>query len=728
MSEKKDLKQLIAPFMLSLPVLLPVLVIVGMVSYRLCRYIVPLYDTELRVKLETKDDSFTKNNLYKDFDVLTTTDKVLTEVQVLKSDLIIKKTLRAMNLPITYKRVGQLMDTELYPDSPFIVEIDSNQTIPKNTFYSLEIFPDESIELSKNIALIKTKFGKWVDFEGGKIKISKNKNWLNKHKLNELYGTYEFKVNTLKGLKSDFVADNLLVKEIDKDIDIIRINFQGENPQKIADFANLLVATFTKDYLETKVQAAHLTSNFIDSQIVDIKERLVESEINLERFRYDKKVLNSKQQLEIGLKKIAQLDVQLANLSLKKITMDSLIVYVENEDEDYINYAPSFESYGGLLFVELMKKYQSLLDERRSLSAQYTRESRELDEINEKLLQTKGYIKNSIVNHRELVKYQYDLLSDRVKLEKERFTDLPSKERKFLGYEREFRQNEDIYNFLSKKKMEADIAKSVDLAFHKIIQEAQVPSMAVSPNKKFIAALMVLSVFLIIVFLVYLINFLKTGIKSYEEIERFFGHSIHGFLVTDSTENYQFNTDLMTDIVSLKREKQIIVVASGHKGEGKSYFTRALLKTQSIFNKSRTKVISEGKLNFTSVKNASFEELNKWRFAGYDRSFFLTNYDQVLIDTHSINSSKEESLLLAHADHVFFVMDFRKTKTKDLEFIKNFLESNPIKSYSLILNNYSLFTNHLGEINIANSYKGSKKGLINRVTYLKNWYKAWWAI
>lgn len=727
MSEKRDLKQLIAPFMLSLPVLIPVLILVGIISYTFCKYLVPIYETELRVKLETKDDSFTKNNLYKDFDVLSTSDKVLTEVQVLKSDLIIRKTLMAMNLPITYKRVGKLKDTELYPESPFYVEIDSVSTLTSNKFYGLEIISDELIELGLEEPFVSTKFNMWTKFEGGRIKITKNTQWIKRHAVSDLIGSYEFKVNTIKGLKSDFVTDNLLVKEIDKDIDIIRVNFQGENPHKIADFTNLLVATFTEDYLETKVQAAHLTSNFIDSQIVDIKKKLMESEVNLERFRYDKKVLNSKQQLEIGLKKIAQLDVQLANLSLKKITMDSLIVYVENENEDYTKYAPSFESYGGLLFVELMKKYQSLLDERRSLLSQYTPESREINEINEKLSQTKGYIKNSIINHRELVKYQYDLLSDRVKLENEKFTDLPSKERRFLVFEREFRQNEDIFNFLSKKKMEADIAKSVDLAFHKIIQKAQVPKVPVSPNKKFITALMVLLVFLVAVFFIYLFNFLSSGIKSHRVIERYFGHSIQTFLVNDKSSFYDFNSDLMTDVLGMRTEKQIIGVASGHKGEGKSYFSQALVQTQSVLKSSRVKVISDSNLH-SQLSHLPYDELNRWRSTGYERSFFLDNCDHVLIDTCCIKSSKEESAMLAHVDHVFFILDSNKSKMKDLEFIKTFLNSYPIKSYSIVLNNCSPFTNYLGEVSVFNSYKATNAGILNRIKLLKNWYAAWWAV
>ena len=717
--EKSDIKRIFAPFMMVLPVVIPILTIVGLVTHRMCRYITPMYDTDLRIRMDNKDYSFSRNNLYKDFDVLTASDKVLTEVQVLKSDLIILKALDDMNIPVTYKRVGQMMTTELYPLAPFTVVLDTLHPVKKDVDYMLYIYTGDSISICENEDCEKSYFDYWFEIGGGRLKIIKNQKWIEKNELEAMYGEFQFRVNTLEGLKSEFVGDNLLVKEIDKDIDIIRINFSGENAQKIADFTNQLAESFTNEYLETKVKAATLTAEFINSQITQARERLIESESKIEQFRYDQNLLNSKQELEIGLKKISQLEVQLANLALKKITMDSLIVYVQEDAEDYTKYAPSFESYGGLLFVELMKKYQSLLDKRRELSAQYTQESIEIREVNEKLKQTKAYIKNSITNHRELVNYQYDLLKERVEFEKTRFDNLPTKERNLLIYQRDFKQNEDIYNFLSKKKMEADIAKSVDLSFHKIIKKAKVPKVPTSPQKSFISALVVLAVLLVIVFLVYMYDYLKAGMYTKKQFEESLGYAIDTFIVKDTTDGFTVNSDMMLDIKSPNDGENLIAVASPYKKEGKTYFSKCLIETQlSRYS---------NKIRYISLKDNP-EILGQWRQHDYDKSYIMDGYDYVILDTHEVSGSKWESTILNHVDHIFFVLKNKHTKKRHVKFILDIIESYKLKDFSFVLNEYHPYTNYLGEISVSNRFRGKTKGTFTLLRRVVKWYTALWVI
>ena len=206
----------------------------------------------------------------------------------------------------------------------------------------------------------------------------------------------------------------------------------GENPQKIADFTNQMAKSYIDDYLKSKSFAAELTAEFIDTRAEQIKTKLVEAETKMENFRINKNVLNTKQELDIGLKKISQLEVQLSNLSMKKITMDSLSKYVKKESSEYQKYAPSFESYGGLLFVELMKNYQSLLNEKQRLLNEFTIESKVVKDVDYQLSQTKGYVTQSIANHQELVEYQHKLLMKSIEEEKHKFDNIPQKERNYL--------------------------------------------------------------------------------------------------------------------------------------------------------------------------------------------------------------------------------------------------------------------------------------------------------
>ena len=197
MREVDDIKRMIAPLMKVLPYIIVVVIGCGVVTFMLLKYSTPIYETELILKMDNSDNSFTKNNLYKDFDVLTSSDKLLTEVQVIKSDLIVKNAIKAMNIPVTYYRLGKLAEAELYPMAPFIVLEDSLKPVKKNFKYKLKIFPDKKITVAHGKKVVKAKLGDFISIGGGRLRIVLNKMWVEKKGSKEIPGVYEFKVNTI---------------------------------------------------------------------------------------------------------------------------------------------------------------------------------------------------------------------------------------------------------------------------------------------------------------------------------------------------------------------------------------------------------------------------------------------------------------------------------------------------------------------------------------------------
>ena len=82
------------------------------------------------------------------------------------------------------------------------------------------------------------------------------------------------------------------------------------------------------------------------------------------------------------------------------------------------------------------------------------------------------YIIENIQNHRKNTIYQLTQIENEIELATRKLDDLPTREKKLVMLEREFKHYQDLFNFLKKKQMEAGIAKLAQLNFHRIINEA----------------------------------------------------------------------------------------------------------------------------------------------------------------------------------------------------------------------------------------------------------------
>ena len=163
------------------------------------KYATPMYQSTGKIKIDDGSIGLSNSNLYKDFDVFSGTNKVLTEIEVLKSTNLIKKTLEKLDFGTEYYRVGKVKTSELHHESPFLV-------IPTDSIIHIS---EEVILLSINDGElivnneIKTKFGKKITINQTSFTIVKNDHLLKSKDVKEVNGDYKFVIrNDLKLAKS----------------------------------------------------------------------------------------------------------------------------------------------------------------------------------------------------------------------------------------------------------------------------------------------------------------------------------------------------------------------------------------------------------------------------------------------------------------------------------------------------------------------------------------------
>ncbi|MEM8886381.1 MAG: Wzz/FepE/Etk N-terminal domain-containing protein [Bacteroidota bacterium] len=515
--EQKDLQGLIRPLKKNWLFILSMLITGVFLAHNIYTYQRPLYESHSLIKLDDTYSGFSDNNLYQDLDIFAENNDIATEVEVLKSDTILKKALQKLS-PIEYHRIGSLMKMDIYKDHPFHLTYDSLSFRDFDQLFFVEILDEKNFRIEKGEKFLKGQFDKGLLFEGNAMKLEFSESWIRKHGAIHLPGRYSFRVCSDEYLLQNFVNGNLLVKEVKEHVRVIRINFEGRNAKRVADFTNAVANSYLEDHISHKMAAADLTEEFLDKRIQETARRLNAAERALESFRLNNKVLNLSQETETDLRKISQLEIQQTNLNMKLVVLDSLIKYVQLDREKFLQLAPSYESYGGLLFTELVKQLKGLEEEKIELERKYAKGSDELWTVDQKISKLVNYIQENIHNHRKNSYAQLDKIEKDINGEKKSLESIPTVEKNLKRLERDFNNYQELYNFLTKKQLEAGIAKRAKLYFHRILSKAKIATSPNNPSRWFLMVFAAFIALLLSVFILYLRDFLQAKIWEAEPL------------------------------------------------------------------------------------------------------------------------------------------------------------------------------------------------------------------
>ena len=455
---------------------------------------------------------------------------------------------------------------------------------------------------------------------------------------------------------------------------------------------------------------------------------------------------------------------------MKKITLDSLEQYIKTDRKRFLELAPSFESYGGLLYTELMKKLKSLESDKIDLLNQFTPTSEEVRTVERKIDDLVKYIIENIQNHRKNTIYQLTQIENEIELATRKLDDLPTREKKLVMLEREFKHYQDLFNFLKKKQMEAGIAKLAQLNFHRIINEATPADKPSSPNKGCNVGLAGFISLLFSIALVYIIQAIRGKINSRYQLENMTDATVLGAVKKNAHLSLDGSLDaVISALLPFINEKKGLKISfnSSVSGEGKSYLAhqvaialsevgrRVLLLDFNSRNSSWKTLVSDEQK--TSALGAYFTEdaqaksvliSSKYKgldVCGFDYSmhpnrFYLSNnfseklegltndYDVVIIDNSAYAIAAEANAYLSYSDYIVYVVRHNFTDTKYAKNINCIVEKYGEERVGLVLNEVPKGVNYSGNFYGSRYLYDKPKGLVAKVKHYWESYKNAWNI
>jgi len=554
------------------------------------------------------------------------TNNIQNEIGILKSYSLTKRTLKALNLDVSYYKQIRwasnisfpFLKRNLYNDSPItIITPDSSVHQTYDKYFKIRILSRKKFRLVFNAKLpnnqninideefrfdqpIKSSFFNFT------IKLSNKYSPDFDYKESDLYThDFFFKLNKDSDLAS-YYRESLKISFLYKDASILELKLKGEHPQIISDYLNKLTETYLLSELEQKNQMANSTIEFIDRQINGIYDSLKTAENNFQRFRSSHNIINISAEGDYTMKKMEDLVKEKGKYERMAQYYDYLFEYIEGKNDFKDVIVPSTMGIEDAMLNSLVTRLSDLHAKRALILLSVREKSPQIKQLNREIENTRNALLENVRNIVKSTRIAIEGLDKQIAKVEQEMKMLPKTERELINYKRSFTLNDNIYTFLLQKRSEAGIALASNVSDHRVLDKAKPENtIKVSPNKKLNYFIGILLSMLLPIGFISFKDFFNSKITDEYSIEDHTSIPIIGYVTHQKTANkgtvYEVPKSSVAEAFRAIRtnlqfllvdhdEVPVIAVTSSIAGEGKTFCSTNIAAIISMSNK-RTLVV-----------------------------------------------------------------------------------------------------------------------------------------
>jgi capsular exopolysaccharide synthesis family protein len=554
------------------------------IAFLINRYTDPIYRVNSTIIINDERKS-TAEILINVLDRSGARKNVENEIAIIKSYRIANLTLSQLNeFDISYYSIGRVQKSFLYKTAPFKVITDTSKSNLKGIPIYITVLSDKKYIIDFDNS---GKSAKELRF--GEPYIDKNYNFTlfynDNPKVIYKTGKFYFIINDKNALARAYQG-KLNINTNDKRGTVLNLSTTGFDPQMETDYLNKLMEIYIQYGLDEKNQTAINTINFIDDQLSTVVDSLKRAEDKLQNFRLKNKVLDISSEGTSIMSRLENIQNEKAELDLKFRYFKYLQGYIDKKKDFRDVAAPSVLGITDPLLNSLISELSKLYSERSILVLSAQQGNPELTLINAKIQNNLDALKENI---KEIITSNNIALAEtnnRIDNVQKEIQQLPVTERGLLNIERNFKLNDQIYNFLLQKRADAAIAKASNVADNKILDQAQVESSEkIAPKtarNKMIALVIGILIPLSIIILIEYFNDKIMDPRDIEKITRvpILGTIGHNDKVSEITVADNPKSALSESFRALRTnlqyvlhgsDKKMICITSTISGEGKTF-------------------------------------------------------------------------------------------------------------------------------------------------------------
>ncbi|THD66804.1 hypothetical protein E7Z59_13580 [Robertkochia marina] len=664
----------------------------------------------------------------------------LDETKILKSRSLMQEVVDELDLNIKVYEEGNIKNSQLYNRSPININYRHHDSLADYIYeyFEVSLISDTEFRFTDEYGVTSKKgFGESIFTSYGEIMLLPSDNFnLKKYRETKLMVV----ITPISVVASNY-RNKLMVQSFndrENRSNMIMISITDPIAQRAADLINKLVEIYNQRSIDSKMELAESTFNFINERIARISIDLNNIDIEKEDFKVGNTLTDVAAESGLYMQAEVGAQTELIRIATKLSNVNYMIDQLENSQDETGAYevVPINIGLDDMSISSITSEYNKMVFERRRILKTSGERNPIVVQIDERLDGLMTSLRQSLRNLRSTLLIQQRNIEGQLSSINTQIADMPGQERKSRDIERQQKTKESIYLYLLQKREEANIAMSTAYPNAEIIDRAVPnPDVVVFPKKNivYVAAFIFGLLFPLAIFLPK--DMLDNSVQSKKDLLRIVTPQLKlmGEIITlknpeDSPVLFESVRILRSnlDFELSKPEGKIIYVTSSILGEGKTFIAYHLAKAYKAANKKvlllgadirkpalheYTKVIpGEGMSDFLegsiSLQDAIYhfaeDDSPDIMYPGesnikpdllftYDRLHGLFSelkelYDIIIVDTAPTMLVNDTMLMAEHAEQTVFVVRAGYTGKELLDNISELSVEDKLKNLALVLN------------------------------------------
>jgi tyrosine-protein kinase Etk/Wzc len=481
------------------------------------KYGQPVYEIKATLEIQDSNDKPApeKSPLvdFQQLDEINAPKVVENEMQILKSNQIIKRVVDNFQLWADYKLKGGIIkDQDLYGLSP--VKLHLLKAVPPVPAQKMElqIIDMDSYALKDAKNNSKThRFGDTLTTEIGSWSITKDNNHI-KHYVGSVI---EIGIADPETTVLDY-QNSLKVEAQEKPATVVNISIADRNVKRGEDFINYLIYFYKQAEIAEKNKIAKNTLQFIDRRLDSLSGQLTYAENNIEGYRSQNELTDVNAQSQIYLQEMQANSEKLNEIKIQLNVIGQLEGYLNRPGNGNV---PTASGISDQHLAALVQKLSDVELERNKLLAITPEKNPAFEPLDNQIATLKQGIREDIKNIKSsLLTTQHSLQGFKSNVQSS-IKNVPVQEHQLAGMGRQQSNKETLYNYLLQQHEQISLTYASAASNARLVDAAHI--LPLKASKKYMPFGVALLAGLILpVGFIYCKGLVKNAVTSKREIER----------------------------------------------------------------------------------------------------------------------------------------------------------------------------------------------------------------
>ena len=279
--------------------------------------------------------------------------------------------------------------------------------------------------------------------------------------------------------------------EMIRDTRLLNLSVKDKDPVLAANIANMLAKKYMEFDLGNKMESSKQTLEWLNNELYDLRKKLEDDERKFFEYKQENKVFSMTGKQKIAEHKIQEFNNNYLVTRNKRLELDTKI----NELDKNIHGIKGVATVRSLINNPMIENiYSKIVD----LEMELTRLSKIYKSKHPKVVQAVGELEKSrkqlaleILKERENLKSERKVLYAKEKILEKNITQFESdaleastKELEYTILQRNVNNSQNLYDLMISRVKESNILQTSNTSNIRIVENAQVPTSPISPNKK----------------------------------------------------------------------------------------------------------------------------------------------------------------------------------------------------------------------------------------------------